>query len=330
MPSLYQSFYFRSFMGLLCIDISYTVIMLVFNPQYYSFGHSEFISLIWFLFFYLIPIWSAAAIVFKLRKKGRTHVITELSITITFMIIGGYIVDYLLSQQFNYMPSMGIMVVFNGLLWGAVLYFSVVFIENKKRVQVEKKAKKEAQLQTLRYQLNPHFMFNSLNTISAYIYTRPDVADQVLHNLADVLRYSLDTAEKKQVSLAEELTMIDTYLAIEETRFGERLTLIKNIDNSLLNLPIPPLLLQPIIENAIKHCGHQKTLTIEITIQQHGNRMHLTVQDNGSGFSDEVLKKKYGKGIGLKNLVERIQQLPNAVLSLTNNAGACIKMELPL
>lgn len=330
MRLLHKSFYLRSFMILLCIDISYTVVMLVVNPQYYRFGHSEFISLIWFVFFYLLPIWSAAAVIFKLREYGHTHIFLEFSLTAIFMIIGNAIVDYLLSKQFNYMPSMGVFIVFNGIIWGAMLYFLAVFIESKKRVKIESKAKKEAQLQTLRYQLNPHFMFNSLNTISAYIHTKPDVADQVLHNLADVLRYSLDTAEKTQVSLAEELTMINTYLAIEETRFGDRLTLIKNIDESLLSLPIPPLLLQPIVENAIKHCGQQKTLTIEINIQQQANKMHITVQDNGLGFSQDVLQKKHGKGIGLKNLVERIEQLPNAFLSLTNNPGACIKVELPL
>ncbi|MGJ8694267.1 MAG: sensor histidine kinase [Thalassotalea sp.] len=330
MSFLKQPFYLRSFIILLGIDVSYTVTMLLLNPQHYRFAHSEFISFIWFVFFYLVPIWSAAALIFKLRSLGRSHPLIELPIVMLAMIIGNFIVDLILNHYFKYQASFGYFVIANGMMWAVVLYFLNLFFENRQRIKVEQKAKKQAQLQTLRYQLNPHFMFNSLNTISAYIHTKPDIADQVLHNLADVLRYSLDTAEKAQVTLAQELKMIDTYLAIEETRFGERLTVIKNIDQAMLTSPIPPLLLQPIIENTIKHCGQQKLLMIEIQVTQKNEKLHIVVQDNGPGFPAEVVKNKHGKGIGMKNLLERIAQLPNSSLQLSNTPGARIEMELML
>lgn len=325
-----NSFYLKSFIILLAVDVTYTVLALLFNPQHYHFGQSELISLAWFLLFFLLPAWLSASIIIPLRNRGKSPAVFEWLFYCTLSIIGNWAVDYLLSKVLQWVPSMGTFIFFNGFLWATIFYFGLKVYEGRKRIQQEKKAKQKAQLETLRYQLNPHFMFNSLNTISAYIHSKPDTADEVLHNLADVLRYSLDTAEKTTVSLSEELAIIDTYLAIEQVRFGERLTVVKNIDSNLLTQPIPPLLLQPIIENSIKHCAQQKQLTITITIEKMANYLMVRIEDNGLGFSEKVIKQKHGQGIGLKNLKSRIEQIPKSTLILKNTPGACIEMEIKL
>jgi LytS/YehU family sensor histidine kinase len=242
---------------------------------------------------------------------------------------------------------MGVFVILNGLLWGSGIYFVSRHLESKKNIAQEKQARKQAQLQTLRYQLNPHFMFNSLNTISAYIHSNPDLADEVLHELADILRYSLDTGEAVSVNLQQEIDIINKYLNIEKVRFGDRLVINFDIPDKLLNTQVPPLILQPIVENAIKHNSTQTTLKITLKVEKtahqghFNNQQHLqiSISDNGSGFSDEILAKGFGKGIGMKNLQMRMEQLPQGKVTLSNNStteiitdnkGATVTLEMAL
>ena len=186
-------------------------------------------------------------------------------------------------------------------------------------------------------------MFNSLNTISAYIHSNPDLADEVLHELADILRYSLDTGEKNSVSLQQEIAIIHKYLNIEKARFGDRLTVNLNIPAELLNTQVPPLILQPIVENSVKHNAQQTELTITIKVEKVINRkdeiLKILISDNGSGFSEAVLAKGYGQGIGMKNLQQRMQQLPQGKVSLSNGTsdkasadktGATVLVEMAL
>lgn len=246
------------------------------------------------------------------------------------MALGNVLTDIVLTQLFDGHKSMGGFVVFNGLLWGSCIYFTSIFIENKKRATAEKHALKQAQLATLRYQLNPHFMFNSLNTISAYIHTTPDLADEVLHELADILRYSLDTAEQQQIPLQQELTIIEKYLNIEKARFGDKLKVNYHIPNTLKNISLPPLLIQPIIENAIKHNAKQTSLILNITLSELPNGVKIQISDNGKGFSSEVIKHGHGSGVGMKNILKRVKQLGKSKVLLSNNNGAVVTLELTL
>jgi LytS/YehU family sensor histidine kinase len=173
-------------------------------------------------------------------------------------------------------------------------------------------------------------MFNSLNTISAYIHTKPDLADEVLHELADILRYSLDTAEQQQIPLQQELTIIEKYLNIEKARFGDKLKVNYHIPNTLKNKTLPPLLIQPIIENAIKHNAKQTSLTLNITLSEMSNGVKIVISDNGKGFTDDVLKCGYGKGIGMKNIMLRVNQLGQSKVLLSNDNGAVVTLELAL
>lgn len=317
---LKHPFFKYSFFILLLVDIAYTLGLIFAGVATFSLGNAK-ASAVWFVSFYWLPVWFAAIIIFTLRNKGVQHIALEWLIAVTLMSCGNVITDNALASMFTDYRRMGFFVIFNGLIWGSVIYFVSLYIESRKKVAVEKHSRKQAQLETLRYQLNPHFMFNSLNTISAYIHSKPDLADEVLHELADILRYSLDTAEQERVPLQQELAIIDKYLNIEKARFGDKLQVNFAIDEQVMTLGIPPLILQPIIENAIKHNARQEKLTIDVTIVPIKNGVGITVTDNGKGFSEQVLAKGFGEGVGMKNLQTRVAQLGSSKVILSNLAS---------
>ena len=111
----------------------------------------------------------------------------------------------------------------------------------------------QARLQALRMQLNPHFLFNTLNSIASLVYDQPRAADEMIGSLSELLRLTLSASDRQEITLREELRFLDQYLFIEQTRFGERLRIEKNIEPAALDTMVPILLLQPIVENAVKH-----------------------------------------------------------------------------
>lgn len=322
-------FYKYSFCILLIVDIAYAFGLVIANSVPIS-GDTVIASLVWFVTFYWIPVWAAAALIFYLRDKGYAKIIFEWLIAVTFMAVGNLVTDHVLLSLYDDYRPLGIFVIFNGLIWGSCTYFLSIYIESKKKVATEKHSRKKAQLATLRYQLNPHFMFNSLNTISAYIHTNPDLADEVLHELADILRYSLDTAEQTLIPLEQELAIIEKYLNIEKARFGEKLQVHFLIPQELKNIHIPPLIIQPIIENAIKHNALQSNLVLKIELAVIDKGVQVKISDNGKGFNEEVLKQGYGSGVGMKNIRQRVNQLGNSKIALSNHGGAVVCLELAL
>jgi signal transduction histidine kinase len=332
---LRQPFFKYSFFIMLLVDLTFTAGLIVFGVTSISLD-TLLATSIWFICFYWLPIWLAAFLILSIRTKGFHSVLLECFIAVLSMSLGLSITNQLLTFTFDGYASMGNFVFFGGFSWGVPIYFISRYIENRGRISQEKQARKQAQLQTLRYQLNPHFMFNSLNTISAYIHSNPDLADEVLHELADILRYSLDTGEANSVSLQQEIAIIDKYLNIEKARFGDRLTINLDIPAELLNTQVPPLILQPIVENAVKHNAQKTQLTITIKVDKvtkhKDDILRISITDNGSGFSEEVLAKGYGKGVGMKNLQQRMQQLAQGKVILSNgttdNSGANIIMEM--
>ena len=175
-----------------------------------------------------------------------------------------------------------------------------------------------AQIKMLRYQINPHFLFNTLNAISTLV-LRGDktTANGMLARLATFLRFSLDNDPEQKIRLNDEIKALMLYLDIEKTRFAERLNVKFNIDVAAENLLVPGLLLQPLVENAIKFAIAQMETggVIEVSAKIHNNLLHLTVADNGPNSdsipsSKEQLRKEGQQGgVGLKNVVERLQVL---------------------
>ncbi|WP_434630639.1 LytS/YhcK type 5TM receptor domain-containing protein [Thermoanaerobacterium thermosaccharolyticum] len=182
--------------------------------------------------------------------------------------------------------------------------------ENQKRIANEMK------FNALQAQINPHFLFNALNTVISFIQYNPDGASKLLITLSEYLRNNLRYAGK-WIMICKELENIDAYLFIEKARFGDKINVVKDIDDDLLNMYIPALLIQPIVENAVKHGILPKDNggTVVIKIKDNNDFIRFSVEDDGEGIEYEMLKKivkeDYGTnmGIGLHNVYERIQSI---------------------
>lgn len=197
----------------------------------------------------------------------------------------------------------------------------------------------QAQLKMLRYQLNPHFLFNTLNAISTLVMEKDGrQANEMLTQLSSFLRYSLDSDPLQKTTLAEELRALELYLNIERTRFGERLNFTQAIDPDTTDAMVPSLILQPAIENAIKYAialmveGGE----IRITAKKEGDWLRLQVCDNGPeapNKPEKILSKKTGNGVGLINMRERLHHLYGEDCSFelckSDMNGLCVVMKIP-
>ncbi|MBS1820222.1 MAG: histidine kinase [Acidobacteria bacterium] len=164
---------------------------------------------------------------------------------------------------------------------------------------------REAELRALRAQLNPHFLYNSLNSISALTTSDPAGARRMCVLLGDFLRNTLKVSALDRVTLSQELTLVDAFLAIEQVRFGTRLSLVREIDPAALACRVPPLMLQPLMENAIVH-GIADLLdggTITITVTREGERILLRIENPRD---PDVAPRRHG-GVGLENVRRRVQ-----------------------
>jgi LytS/YehU family sensor histidine kinase len=160
-------------------------------------------------------------------------------------------------------------------------------------------------------QINPHFLFNTLNSIAALVYVNPRAADEMLGDLSELLRRSLDSMEEQEVPLAQELEFIGAYLSIEQKRFGERLQVEQSVPDELRKALVPALLLQPLVENAIRHGIEPRRGPGLITIEakQEDRHLHVIVRDNGRGLPGADLNDSARGGIGLANIQARLQGL---------------------
>lgn len=195
--------------------------------------------------------------------------------------------------------------------WSGI-YFGIKYwqkwqIEQANALQATFLADK-AQLEVLRYQLNPHFLFNALNSIRASVDEDKNRAKQMITQLSEFIRYSLLSAEKKEIPLREELEAVQNYLAIEKIRFEEKLEIEYEVEESAKDFKVPCLLLNPLVENAIKH-GLQtspKPLKIKISAQSVNGKLILEVDNTGKL---DNLHNSNGTKIGLKNVRERLEKL---------------------
>lgn len=191
----------------------------------------------------------------------------------------------------------------------------------------------EARLAALRMQLNPHFLFNTLHAVSALIHENPEAADRVVARLSELLRLSLDQSKPQQVPLSEELAFLDRYLEIEQTRFADRLRVDKDIEPSVQQALVPYLILQPLVENAIRHGiepredpGH-----VGIRARRSNGRLELRVADNGAGLQPGASPSPR-EGIGLSNTRSRLRHLygEDFRLELAEAAGGGLEARIDI
>jgi LytS/YehU family sensor histidine kinase len=218
------------------------------------------------------------------------------------------------------------------------LYYGVKFYE---RLQLEREATlkqsalaQEAQLKMLRYQLNPHFLFNTLNAISTLVLDGQNrTANLAVSRLSEFLRYTLDQDPMKKVTLRQELDALNLYLGIEKLRFGDRLRLEFDVDERAESALVPSLLLQPLVENAMKYAiaPREQGGSVTIIAGIEGRHLRLAVVDDGPGLPPAAAGN--GRGVGLRNTRERLKVLYGAghAVEVTDAApGLAVEMRLPL
>ena len=191
----------------------------------------------------------------------------------------------------------------------------------------------EARLKTLEAELHPHFLFNTLHAISSLVHTQPDAADRMISRLSDLLRITFSRSDAACIPLHEELEFLQKYLEIEQTRFQDRLAVDYDIDPDTLDAEVPRLILQPLVENAIKHgvAPHTGPGAISIGSRRDGERLCLVVRDNGMGLSGGARARLHG-GVGLSNTRDRLECLYGADHALDfreSNPGLTVEMRLP-
>jgi two-component system, LytTR family, sensor kinase len=194
----------------------------------------------------------------------------------------------------------------------------------------------EARLQALKMQLQPHFLFNTLNAISALIPADARPARRMVAHLGDLLRIALEHEETQEVTLREELAFLEPYLEIEQARLGDRLTVVTDIAPETLDALVPHLMLQPLVENAIRHGIAPRIeagmVTISSSLGADDRSLHLEVRDDGPGIGLPGAGGR--KGVGLSNIQARLEQLYGAThrLALDNHpdGGLVVRIVLPL
>jgi two-component system LytT family sensor kinase len=205
-------------------------------------------------------------------------------------------------------------------------------IEHK--LQEQEKLLMQARIEALASQINPHFLFNTLTSISSLIRTQPETARMLITKLSGLLRRLLRSTDHF-VTLREELESIDEYLDIEVVRFGPQLKVTKEISPDTLDVIVPSMILQPLVENSIKHGLSRKVGEGRITIRSMLAKGHaiIEVNDDGLGMTEERLEQALGGGIGLSNVNERLRTIYGAEcqLKLTSvpGEGTCARVEIP-
>jgi len=258
-----------------------------------------------------------------LEKPLKNQIFYLLLLTIFFAFIFGTaaeIFDYLLGynperlEKFSrsvriFLSSFNAMWLL--LVWN-MIYFIYHYVENGRKQKLDtirlESMVKSLELQTIKSHINPHFIFNALNSIRALVDENPQRARRAITELSNILRSSMQTEKLETVPLEQELNIVRDYLALEQMRFEERLHIKMDIDESTLDLPVPPMMLQTLVENAIKH-GISKQIsggTIEIQSTLHNNLHKLIVRNSGKlNGSDPVHKT----GFGIRSTHDRLSLL---------------------
>ena len=261
------------------------------------------------------------------------RVFPHMAVTAFGLPIANLLRDYILNVQLNETQTLILIQLYALSITLTVFGLGfAIFKEKQKKSTLESDLVK-AELISLKAQIKPHFLFNSLNTIVALIHDNPDLAEKLTIQLSELLRYILTSSEKDKITLEEELECIKKYLTIEKERFGDRLNYEIQIDKKWLNLEVPPLILQPLIENAIKH-GVSKNISsgmIKIEGKNYGEEECLIISDDGPGFPSNLLKSPLeSKGHGLQNVYRRWKMVSGKEITINSSPRKGVVFYLPL
>ena len=242
------------------------------------------------------------------------HLVTGGVIILMWLFGGYYLLITIFSGSVAYCDFLSLSLpwrfVYGILLYALIvlIYYLINYYKNYQEKLIKeselKQAVQESELNLLKAQINPHFLFNSLNSINSLIFTGPEKAQEMVLALSDFLRYTVRRNEDEHLSLKDELANIRKYLDIEKIRFGDRLIIEEIVEDESLERKIPNLILQPIYENAIKHGVNESTDTVTITTDCSIENDELVIMISNNYSAGNLFKK--GKGIGIDNIQKRL------------------------
>ena len=218
------------------------------------------------------------------------------------------------------------------------VYYIIRYIETIREKENEKTklaiANNQMQMALLKSQINPHFLFNTLNSISTLMGTDKIKARKMMSMLSDVIRYALDSNDLPAISLSEELEFIRNYISIQQVRFGERLAFREDIDKECLSLKLPPMVLQPLVENSVKHgiSPKEEGGIITLRIKRDKEWVNIELNDNGVGIHNNSEYETSQSGVGLKNSDERLKNMFDYRSRLKTKAtevGYAVNFQIP-
>lgn len=217
--------------------------------------------------------------------------------------------------------------------WQAVQY-SQHYLASQLRVERLERNFSEARLNALRMQLDPHFLFNALNTISSLVVSQPKLARGMIEQLGDLLRLSLESGRRQQVRLGEELEFLGHYLAIQKTRFGDSLNVVIDVSASARGVMVPSLILQPLVENAVRHGLSPRPGggTVWVQARVDNDVLYITVEDDGIGLGESWTEDRVGLGLGVTR--ERIAMLHSTagtglLIGPRESGGTRVRISVP-
>jgi len=207
------------------------------------------------------------------------------------------------------------------------VYYVIRYFQGLQKQESEKSEltvkNREMQISLLKSQINPHFLFNTLNSINMLIGSSKEQARKVITQLSDIFRYALDSHGDQMVRLVHELDFIDNYIRIQQIRFGDRMKFVKQVDFSCLSVQIPPMILQPLVENSVKYGIAPKDDggTIVLTVKRFSNMIFFEVKDDGLGSNAKKVMDGSSSGVGIKNTDQRLKSIfgPGSGLRIHSN-----------
>ena len=267
------------------------------------------------------------------------HAVASVFFSFAYMVLRALVGQWQSQAAFNdvFKPLLVKTWHFNLLIYWVIVTVSHAFDYYRKYREREFRASElekrlvQAKLQALQMQLNPHFLFNTLHSISSLMHKDVEAADRMIARLSDLLRAALEGAETQEVTLRQELELLQLYLSIEQIRFGNRLTVKMNIAPDTLEAQVPNLILQPLVENAIRHGIEPRARPgcIELLAHRQDGTLALVVSDDGGGLGENGTIKE---GVGLSNTRARLRELYGAThrFELVRGQSGSVRVELSI
>src|SRR5262245_56241493 len=274
------------------------------------------------------------------RRLPEAAIYLVVSVSASFVaagIVNAFVVPGFLGSPRAWLMS-GMFAVAFSFLVGGIIYARVFYRAAVARAVALERMRSElerAELRALRAQVNPHFLFNTLNSIAALIHENPAAAEDVVTRLADVFRHALTASGREHTRLADELDFLRSWLAIERVRFGDRLRVVEDVEPGLDDVPVPGLLFQPLIENAVRYAVAPRAAGGTVWLRVHrdagGRTLTAEIADDGPGFVPGSSPR--GNGVGLESVRERLRlggEHHAFALESAPGQGTRVRLTLPL